>query len=531
MFWSRRPRRDANRRCRLLDLESLECRRLLTSSVTTLTTVPVVAGGPYPGTATAFDSLIGAAEARSQYGIDGTGMTAAVIDAGVNYNNEALGGGFGAGQKVVAGYNFVNDTSDPLATGLQHGTAVAGLIASSDPAHPGVAPGADIVALRIFNDSNQGSFDAVSSSLRWVIDNHAKYNITVVNLSISDGGNYTSNWFASDNAIGENVTNLIGQLDALNIPVVTATGNSYTGTQGQGFTSIVADSISVTASDLNDKLLSNAQRLGSGLGGVSATDLAAPGDGITAPAAGNSFVTVSGTSFAAPLVSGALILLQQVYQSRFNALPTVDQLDSWLKGGADMITDPAGGFTIGRLDIPKAIALIPTPTPTPPPPPPAPAPPAPTPAPVPVPVPVVSPTPPVITPAPTPAPIPAPTTTPAAPPPQAVTDPGQIAVTTQVRIWLATVAPGGNSSTLQSGEAAGSLFEKRLTALNNFWVTPGKASQTQVRLWLANQAAGNATSTTTTTPKVAGSLGKAAEARSLWHTRPWHTFASARGLR
>ena len=146
MYWTRKPRRNVHRRCRLPGVETLECRQLLTSSAATLSTVPLVAGGTYPGTATAFDALIGAAAARSQYGVNGTGMTAAVIDAGVDYNDSALGGGFGAGNKVVAGYNYAYGTADPIATNMQHGTAVAGLIASNDPTHPGVAPGADIVA-------------------------------------------------------------------------------------------------------------------------------------------------------------------------------------------------------------------------------------------------------------------------------------------------------------------------------------------------------------------------------------------------
>ena len=65
----------------------------------------------------------------------------AVIDTGVNYDNTALGGGEGPGFKVVAGYDFTNNSADPMATDSQHGTAVAGLIASSDPSDPGVAPG------------------------------------------------------------------------------------------------------------------------------------------------------------------------------------------------------------------------------------------------------------------------------------------------------------------------------------------------------------------------------------------------------
>ena len=69
-------------------------------------------------------------------------MTVAVIDTGVDYNNPALGGGFGPGAKVVAGYDFADNSANPDApTSSQHGTAVAGLIGSDDPSDPGVAPG------------------------------------------------------------------------------------------------------------------------------------------------------------------------------------------------------------------------------------------------------------------------------------------------------------------------------------------------------------------------------------------------------
>ena len=68
-------------------------------------------------------------------------------------------------------------------------------------------------------------------------------------MSLSDGGNYAHNWFAQDGGVGEQITNLIGQLQTMNIPVVSAAGNSFTGQQGEGFTAIVAGVISVTATD------------------------------------------------------------------------------------------------------------------------------------------------------------------------------------------------------------------------------------------------------------------------------------------
>src|SRR5262249_52569068 len=155
-----------------------------------------------------------------------------------------------------------------------------GLIGSSDPSDLGGAPGVKIVALRVTDSSNTASLTSIASALQWVIANHEQYHISAVNMSLSDGGNYAQNWFADDGGTGEQVTNLIGQLTALNIPVIAATGNSFSGQQGEGFAAIVAGTISVTATDLTGQLLSNAQRLGAGIGGNSATTIAAPGQGL-----------------------------------------------------------------------------------------------------------------------------------------------------------------------------------------------------------------------------------------------------------
>ncbi|MEM6314594.1 MAG: hypothetical protein AAF743_10925, partial [Planctomycetota bacterium] len=55
-----------------------------------------------------------AAEKFAEY--TGAGQAVAVIDTGIDYNHPALGGGFGDGFKVVAGYDFLDDDNDPLDT-------------------------------------------------------------------------------------------------------------------------------------------------------------------------------------------------------------------------------------------------------------------------------------------------------------------------------------------------------------------------------------------------------------------------------
>ena len=337
-------------RCRASErrptVEALESRQLLSTLVKV--------ADPGDG----FDVLDHATAARAKFGVDGSGLAAAVIDTGVDYDNPALGGGLGPGKKVEDGYDFADDSADPIATTSQHGTAVAGILASDDPSRPGVAPGADVVALRVFGDSDDGDFSKVADALQWVVENHAKDNITVVNLSLSDGSNNTIDTFSDDGGVGQRIATLVDDLTALNIPVVVAAGNSFSGQQGTGFPSILPGTIGVTATVGGSKLATDAQRLGP-IGGASATALAAPGVGLTAPVNESDVATVEGTSFAAPQVSGAILLLQQIYEQRFDTLPTVSALEGWLKAGSIPVHDATTGLTIGRLDILKAAEQIP----------------------------------------------------------------------------------------------------------------------------------------------------------------------------
>jgi type VI secretion system secreted protein VgrG len=402
--------------------------------------------------------MIGAAQSRSIYNVDGTGMTVAVIDTGVDYQNAALGAGFGPGAKVVAGYDFADSSGNPMAVYSQHGTAIAGLIGSDDPNDLGVAPGVKIVALRVTDSTNTASLSTVASALEWVIANHAKYHITAVNMSLSDGGNYAQNWFAADGGAGQQVTGLIGQLTAMNIPVVAATGNSFSGTQGEGFAAIVAGTISVTATDLSGNLLSNAQRLGAAIGGASATTIAAPGEGFSAPSGDSGTAAVDGTSFAAALVTGGVTLLQDIYASRFGTLPTVGQIKSWLQDGSSPMTDRVTGITLGELNISRAASLIPQ-----------------------APQSVASP---VVT-APPPAPIvipPVNTTT--------ATIPTTTSSTADVQVFLngQQIGANGPASAIGSISVNQTTFQRLLEAMSVWAATPNRQSgelATQVQIWNA----------------------------------------------
>ena len=107
---------------------------------------------------------------------------------------------------------------------------MAGVIGSSDPAHLGVAPGVDLVSLRVFNDAGEGSLSLVEEALQWVHANRNAFRnpITTVNLSLGSDDNLrsTPNWqFLEDD---------LAQLEADGIFVSVAAGNAFTSYNAPG---------------------------------------------------------------------------------------------------------------------------------------------------------------------------------------------------------------------------------------------------------------------------------------------------------
>ena len=121
----------------------------------------------------------------------GAGETVAVIDTGIDYNDPDLGGGFGPGHKVVAGYDLVNDDPDPMDDN-EHGTHVAGIIAgkaTTPDGRTGVAPDATLTAYKVLGASGGGLESTIIAGLEMAVDPYNPNHAQVVNLSLSgDGG-------------------------------------------------------------------------------------------------------------------------------------------------------------------------------------------------------------------------------------------------------------------------------------------------------------------------------------------------------
>ncbi len=162
---------------------------------------------------------------------DGSGVTVAVIDSGVERDHPAVGGKLVRSVKVELAPDPDDDPlvlDDPEALDVVgHGTACAGIIHA-------IAPGADIVSVRVLGPDNRGKGIVFAAGLDWAIEQGA----SVVNLSLSSKSDALFGLF-HDLADRAYFANVLLVCAANNVP-----GNSYP--------SLFASVVSVAAHDLAD---------------------------------------------------------------------------------------------------------------------------------------------------------------------------------------------------------------------------------------------------------------------------------------
>jgi hypothetical protein len=287
--------------------------------------------------------LININVARSTFGYRGNGYSVAVLDTGVDYSHPALGGGWG--NKVIAGWDFFNNDGDPMDDN-GHGTHVAGIIAGDHDTYKGIAPEANIVALKVLGSDGWGTFSMVLRALEWVIDNHETYNIVSVNMSLGSGSyNVNPSTYLED---------ILQLLKERGITVVAASGNAFydfNSVPGLAYPAISPRTVSVGAvydasvgpilwaggaidfSTEADRITSFTQR-------SAHLDLMAPGALLTSTIRNGQWGTFGGTSMAAPLVAGAVLLAREMLESLGQSeIASPDEIISLLKATASVVTD------------------------------------------------------------------------------------------------------------------------------------------------------------------------------------------------
>jgi serine protease AprX len=303
-------------------------------------------------------------------GTTGRGVTVAVLDSGVAADPDLVS----PTSRILASVNFADQRS--VADPGGHGTHVAGIIAGNGTRSAGefvgVAPEANIVDVRVLSSTGSGRISSVVRGIEWVLAHRVTYNIRVMNLSF---GAPTATSYRTDP-----MSAAVEIAWRQGLVVVAAAGNSGPGRDTVASPGIDPYVITVGAADDHATATPRDDTLApfSSWGTADSNpkpDLLAPGrrivsirvqgsaldslfpDHVVAAHNGSTYLRLSGTSMATPVVSGAAALL---LQARPNLSP--DQVKALLVGTAQpfgqdsgtALPDPAAGGK-GLLDALAAV--------------------------------------------------------------------------------------------------------------------------------------------------------------------------------
>jgi serine protease AprX len=262
--------------------------------------------------------------------LQGQGITVAVVDSGNCTNCVDLRGPNNQTRVVVATSTLSGPGSGETDL-FGHGSLVEGVIGGtslgSGGKYMGIAPGVNLVSVRVANNLGQAITSDVINGLQWVLNNKATYNIRVVNLSLNSS--VAQSYHTSPLAAAAEILWFNG------IVVVASAGNNGTASlyapANDPFVITVGATDDKGTASLTDDVVASFSAYGTDETGNVKPDLVAPGKNLISivPKAKNKiwkdhqsnrigesasneyYMRVSGTSFSAPVVSGAAALLLQ----------------------------------------------------------------------------------------------------------------------------------------------------------------------------------------------------------------------------
>ncbi|NOZ87183.1 MAG: S8 family serine peptidase [Deltaproteobacteria bacterium] len=313
--------------------------------------------------------MIGADQVHQQ-GYTGKGVTAAILDTGIDTHHPDLAPGLVAEHCFCLGSGAAGccpsgaveqDGRGSAEDDNGHGTNVAGIVAGRGGIAPaGVAPGADIVAIKVIDKNNRfKSITQVISALDWIVTNRPE--VKVINMSLGTDALYKgacdkeTSWTLSLSRLAERLKSrgtMIfassmnnGSADSLAAPAciesIISVGAVYDSNIGKFTCARCTDA--VTAPDM----VTCFSNTGPGL------DLLAPGAPITSTGRASSISTYYGTSQASPHAAGAAALLIQ-------AVPKAgpEDIEQALKDSGKPVTDPKNNLTFPRINVAAALDLL-----------------------------------------------------------------------------------------------------------------------------------------------------------------------------
>lgn len=236
-------------------------------------------------------------------GLTGEGRVAAVIDSGIDTTMPDL-----PASKVVAFADLVAGREAPY-DDLGHGSLVAGALAgtgASGAEGRGAAPAAKLVGIKVIDGQAQSSLGRIAEGVQWAVEHRAQYGIDVINLSIGDPVGCGAGTDVASQAVDAAV--------AAGIVVVAAAGNAGPEPCTIKSPAAAAGAITVGAmSDLGAGGFANGwfSSRGPTLDGRTKPDVSAPGVNVVMATPWGTHEAQSGTSAAAPFVSGVALLMLQ----------------------------------------------------------------------------------------------------------------------------------------------------------------------------------------------------------------------------
>lgn len=255
-------------------------------------------------------------------GVTGEGVVVGIVDTGANVAHEALKGhyrGTQADGSFDDNYNFFDPVNKKTAAydDHSHGSHVAGTsVGGTADRFTGMAPGAKFIATKVFTAGGSGSTATILQGLSWML---APTKSDGTAADPTKAPDLVSNSWGNSNGASLSYLDTWKAFEAAGIIPVVAAGNSGPRAGTIGSPGSYPQSITVGATDKNDKVASFSSRGPNAIKDANGEplrkpDVSAPGvDVISAGKSGDQYVKMSGTSMATPAVSGMIALLLSKY--------------------------------------------------------------------------------------------------------------------------------------------------------------------------------------------------------------------------
>ncbi len=277
-------------------------------------------------------------------GISGQGVVVASMDTGVSLSHPDLAAQWRGGAN--SWYDPYGEHPTTPSDTHGHGTGTMGVILAGDGsgASLGLAPDAQWIAVKIFNDSGSATAAAIHNGYQWLLDPDGDPNTADAPDVVNNSWGFTSPGCFLDFEFD------LQALRAAGIFPVFSAGNGGPGTMTSFSPANNPSAFAVGATDNADAIASLSSRGPTTCGGSTGVypELTAPGVNIHILAPGGQFAYATGTSLAAPHVTGGLALLLSAYPG----LSLAEQENALLNTAVDLgDPGPDDTYGYGRLDL------------------------------------------------------------------------------------------------------------------------------------------------------------------------------------